>query len=84
METENHSNLYVCPKCHGNLLRQSSRELRCPVCDVIFPCVGHIPDFLLEKPNESIDPFLRNVENFGKLATIIAQGSLVSITAVKS
>ena len=67
--TDNHLEIYVCPCCHGSLGRRPE-ALACPACAREFPYRLDIPDFLLEPPSESADPFLRDVESFGRLAAI--------------
>jgi SAM-dependent methyltransferase len=62
-------NFYVCPKCHG-ALQGHPATLYCPACRREFPCIEGIPDFLLETPQESADPFLQDIDNFGWLAAI--------------
>lgn len=69
MMNPDHSETYVCPICHGRLAAEAD-DLRCGSCAGRFPLERGIPDFLLEQPDESTDPFLRDVEGFGKLASI--------------
>ena len=69
MTTERTSTFYVCPQCHG-ALQDDPGTLRCLPCERTFPKRDDIPDFLLEAPGDSADPFLRDVEDFGKLAAI--------------
>lgn len=50
--------LYVCPSCKGNLeFRENA--LRCDTCEVAYPMVNGIPDFLLEDLEQSLSPFMR-------------------------
>lgn len=66
---DNPLTIYVCPKCKSELQQQSS-GLYCLPCHRTYPLTNEIPDFLLLRPEESANPFLRNVKRMDKLAWI--------------
>ena len=47
--------VYVCPACKGKL-EAGAKTLRCDVCNVTYPLLGGIPDFLLEDREQGIGP----------------------------
>lgn len=61
--------IYACPKCKGKLEVRDD-ALHCPACKTAYPIVDRIPDFLLERPQESSNPILRNITRLDKLARI--------------
>ena len=62
-------NIYACPGCRGKLQQQQD-AFRCSSCDRSYRLTGGIPDFLLVRPEESENPVLRDVDEFGKLAAV--------------
>lgn len=62
-------NDYVCPSCTGELdLRQES--LFCLRCQVSYPIVNGIPDFILEDLSHSAHPVFRRLWAFDILAPV--------------
>ena len=51
---------YVCPTCKGKL-ESAGNALHCAACQVTYPLVGGILDFLREDPEEAIGPLNRAV-----------------------
>lgn len=61
--------IYVCPRCQGQLtLRDDS--LDCVACQVHYPFVDGIPDFLAGDPAQSDHPVLRGIKLIDWLAPI--------------
>ena len=50
--------LYVCPACKGRL-EAAENTLRCAACQVAYPLVDGIPDFLREDREQSLGPVSR-------------------------
>ncbi len=50
--------VYVCPACKGGL-DLSGGSLRCAPCNLAYPLVGEIPDFLPGDPEKALSPFMR-------------------------
>ena len=50
--------LYVCPACKGKL-EAAENTLRCAACQVTYPLVDGIPDFLREDREQSLGPVSR-------------------------
>ena len=48
--------VYVCPACKGKL-EPAENSLRCDVCEVTYPLLGGIPDFLLKDHEQSLGQF---------------------------
>ncbi len=61
--------LYVCPKCKG-VLQEGADHLRCTACGRDYSIVNGIPDFLLVRPEESKNPFLRDIDKLGRWARL--------------
>ena len=62
-------NDYVCPSCKGELeLRQET--LVCLPCQVSYPIINGIPDFILEDLSHSSSPVLRRLWAFDILAPV--------------
>ncbi len=61
--------IYVCPTCKGQL-KPKDEALVCPVCQVTYPTVDGIPDFILEDLSRSTHPVLREVHKIDWLARI--------------
>lgn len=52
------SSLYVCPVCRGKL-GMNEKEFSCKKCQVIYPIIDGIPDFILEDPTKSTNSLIR-------------------------
>lgn len=50
----NDFSIYVCPRCKGQLVLEDEM-LHCWVCQVAYPIVNGIPDFILEEPVQKTD-----------------------------
>lgn len=61
--------MYACPACKG-ALEIGERLLTCPVCQVTYPIVNGIPDFIVEDLTQSHSQILRNVRSIDRLARI--------------
>jgi ubiquinone/menaquinone biosynthesis C-methylase UbiE/uncharacterized protein YbaR (Trm112 family) len=61
--------VYVCPKCKGQLTLRDA-ALGCPACQVTYPIVGGIPDFIAEDLAQSTHSVLRGVKLIDWLAPI--------------
>lgn len=49
---------YICPGCKG-LLESQPQALRCPACNLVYPLVEGIPDFLAPDNRLASDPILQ-------------------------
>ncbi len=58
---------YVCPNCKGKLQHQPE-ALQCAACQRTYSITNNLPDFLLARPEESSNPYLRDIQKYGKLA----------------
>jgi SAM-dependent methyltransferase len=61
--------MYTCPTCKG-ALEIGVKLLTCPVCQVTYPIVNGIPDFIVEDLTQSTSQILRNVGIIDRLARI--------------
>jgi len=52
--------VYVCPACKGKL-ELAENALRCGACEITYPLLGEMPDFLLEDREQSLGPFMRSM-----------------------
>lgn len=59
--------MYVCPQCKGQLVVEAT-ALTCIACQRAYLIVDSIPDFLLEKPEDSGNRILRSIERVDKAA----------------
>ena len=62
--------VYVCPACRGKLALKYNRQLVCNLCQLAYPIVGNIPNFILENLADSPHLILRRVKVFDWLAWI--------------
>lgn len=60
---------YVCPSCKGKL-ELKEQTFVCLACQVSYPIINGIPDFVLEDLTESPDPIFRRVRTFDMLAAV--------------
>jgi SAM-dependent methyltransferase len=61
--------IYVCPMCKSQL-ELKDVALICPMCQVTYPIVDCIPDFILEDLTRSTNPVFRSVKSIDRLARI--------------
>jgi len=59
--------VYACPSCQGDLTPVAA-GLRCATCQVTYPLVDGIPDFILGDSAQSTNSLLRNVGRIDRLA----------------
>lgn len=60
---------YVCPTCKHRL-RLTEKKLECMDCQVTYPIINGIPDFILEDLTQSKTPVLREVRKIDRLSRI--------------
>lgn len=61
--------IYVCPKCKGALVLED-QELICRICQLTYPIVEGIPDFVLEDSTKSTNPDFRFIKFVDWIASI--------------
>ena len=61
--------VFACPRCKGKLAAVIA-GLRCVPCNHLYETSGDIPDFLLENPAQTANPFLRRVKSMDRLAAV--------------
>jgi len=59
--------IYACPSCQGDLTPVAA-GLRCARCQLTYPLVDGIPDFILGDSAQSTNRLLRNVGRIDRLA----------------
>jgi ubiquinone/menaquinone biosynthesis C-methylase UbiE/uncharacterized protein YbaR (Trm112 family) len=67
--TLNKYGIYACPTCKSSL-EIDEDTLYCLTCEIAYPFVDSIPDFILEDLSQSDNPILRGVKSIDWLARI--------------
>jgi len=67
--TLNEYHMYVCPRCRRSL-KITGNCLSCQTCELIYPIVNNIPDFILEDLSKNQNPTMRGVKFIDWLARI--------------
>jgi len=58
---------YVCPSCHSSLTKDNS-HLICGHCDLHYPLVNGIPDFLVQQSDLTNPHLLKNMSEYDKVS----------------
>jgi SAM-dependent methyltransferase len=61
--------IYVCPTCKYQL-EKNNGTLFCQICNVSYPIIDNIPDFILEDLSQNSNPTMRGVKSIDRLASI--------------